>query len=219
MRRATLETLLAGAFVCPVAYPAEWEDLSDAQSQDHVQAWLEPLGLRMTRAADGGAGGAFFVAPALMGLDEQKRLREQMRQYRDVYGPAIMALDLVRKCDPEAVGLEVGHFVQAGRIEEAINADPALEAALNSLAQVIKRFVMRNSIRDRVEAVLDHLANDGFLVLADRVRVTYQVTGRIDHLWAVLEFIEAHEDIKPDAAESAPDEPEQEDLRMERAAE
>jgi hypothetical protein len=58
---------------------------------------------------------------------------------------------------------------------------------------------MKNSLRDRIDAVLDHLTAEGFLVRVERDRANYRVTGRVEHLWAVAEFIEQHEPIAKEA--------------------
>jgi len=127
-----------------------------------------------------------------------------------IYGPAIMAIALIRQCEADHLTLMTGEYIQAGAIETAINANPALESQLNGLGQVIRRFALKNSIRDRVDAVLMHLAEEGFLKLIDRDRSTYRVTGRIEQLWAVIEFIAENEPVAP--AQSA--ELDQEDLNL-----
>jgi len=207
MRKATLEALLSGQFVCPVVAPVEFEDLCDESTQSAVNNWLEPLGMRLARI---GTEGAFFMAPDVIGQEEVKRVRKEMQEYRDIYGPAIMAIALIRQCEADHLTLMTGEYIQAGAIETAINANPALESQLNGLGQVIRRFALKNSIRDRVDAVLMHLAEEGFLKLIDRDRSTYRVTGRIEQLWAVIEFIAENEPVAP--AQSA--ELDQEDLNL-----
>ena len=192
MRKQTLEALLGGQFICSIVFPVEYEDL--IEHQQDVDLWLSSLGKRLARI---GASGAFYMAPDTIGPDEIKRVRKEMQEYRDIYGPAITALGLVRQCDSEDLPFVPGDYISAGSIETAINANPALESHLNSLGGVIRRFVLKNSIRDRVDAVLQHLADDGFLKLADKDRGSYQVTGRIEQLWAVIQFIAENEPIAP----------------------
>lgn len=197
MQRETLEALLAGQYICPVAFAAAYEDLSNPLVLEEVERWLEPLGKRVARVHD---AGAFFMAPAIIGHDEVRQVREDLRAYRDVYGPAIMALDLVRQASPDALSLECGDRIQAGLIETAIANNPALESQLNSLAPVIRRFTLRNSLRDRLDTLLEHLMSDGFLIRVERDKAVYQVTGRIEQLWQVLEFIEQHQPVQQQAA-------------------
>lgn len=192
MREATLKALLGGQFICPIMFPVEYEDL--IESTEAVSQWLQPLGKRLARI---GNDGAFFMAPDVIGIDEVKRVRKEMQEYRDIYGPVILALGLIRQCDADDLTLTPGDYISAGAIETAINANPALESHLNGLGGFIRRFVLRNSIRDRVDAVLQHLADEGFLKLIDKDRSSYRVTGRIDQLWAVIEFIAENEPIAP----------------------
>lgn len=192
MRKATLEALLGGQFICPIMFPVEYEDLSE--THEAVSQWLQPLGKRLARI---GNDGAFYMAPDMIGVEDVKRVRKEMQDYRDIYGPAIRALGLIRQCDADDLTLTPGDYISAGAIETAINANPALESHLNGIGGFIRRFVLRNSIRDRVDAVLQHLADEGFLKLIDKDRSSYRVTGRIEQLWAVIEFIAENEPIAP----------------------
>lgn len=192
MRRKTLEALLAGQFICSIAFPLEYEDLQDEQVREAVSRWLAPLERRLARV---NANGAFYMAPELIGTDEVRQVREEMRAYRDIYAPAFMALDLIRQADPDSVALEPGEYVQASRLETALGINPALEMQLNSLSGSIRRFVLKNSMRDRIDAVLDHLTAEGFLVRVEKDRANYRFTGRVEHLWAIAEFIEQNEPI------------------------
>lgn len=192
MRRKTLEALMDGEFICPVAFPIEYEDLLDEEIRQEVGRWLEPIGKRLARVHE---QGAFYMAPDMIGPEEIKQVREEMKAYRDIYGPALVVMDLIRQTDPDGIVLEPGEYLHAGKMETALGSNPALETQLNGLVGNIRRFVLKNTIRDRLDAVLDQMTAEGFLIKVERDKATYRVTGKVEQLWAVTEFIEQHEPI------------------------
>lgn len=56
-----LKRLAEGKFICPVAYPEEFDLLSEEGGRAVAEAWLEQVGLRLARLSD---EGAFFMAYA-----------------------------------------------------------------------------------------------------------------------------------------------------------
>lgn len=66
---------------------------------------------------------------------------------------------------------------------------------LRSMVPVISKSSQRFSNREVLKRMLETMREAGYLVLANAQNETYRVTGRIDHLHAVLEFIIEQEPI------------------------
>ena len=73
-----------------------------------------------------------------------------------------------------------------------------LETQLKSLLSVISNAAQRNTNHENLRRLLDQLVKDGYAILANKDSGTYQVTGKIEQLYAVLQFLDENKVI-PDA--------------------
>ena len=62
---------------------------------------------------------------------------------------------------------------------------------------------LKNTNRDFLKRMLEHLKSAGYLVISNPQNETYRVTGRIDHLHAVLEFIAEQQPVIAESPEEA----------------
>ena len=189
MQAPVLHKLLAGEYICPIAFPPEYEQLQDDAVRTDVEAWLDQLGMRLARLGD---DGAFFMAPAQLQPAQLNRVKDELLRFRDVYGPWIRMLNLIRLAK-EGFHCVMGDYVQVAELETAINESSTLEGQLRQLHGVIANAAARHSNREFLKRLLEHLKADGLLVLVNPQSETYRVTGKIDQLHAVLEFIAEHE--------------------------
>ena len=186
-----LRLLTQGQFICPVAFESEYLWLCESQHEADVNQWLEKIDMRLARTHD---EGAFFTAPLTLQSADITRVRDSLKQFRDAYGPLVRMFNLVRESKPE-FGCASGDFVQLAEIEHAVNESPILEGQLRSMIPIISKSSQRFSNREVLKRMLETMREAGYLVLANAQNETYRVTGKIDHLHAVLEFIIEQEPI------------------------
>lgn len=205
-RSTVLQALLDGSFICPVAFSqGEYEHLLDAQAQQEVDAWLNEIGKRLARVGD---AGAFFCAPLAVDASNMTAVRESLRSFRDVYGPYVQMINFIREAQ-DAFLCSAGEYIQLAAMETAVNDSSTLESQLRALLGVITGSNARNSNRDFLKRLLEHLKSAGYLVVANAQSETYQVTGKIDHLHAVLQYIIENE---PAIAQKPTEDESQDDL-------
>lgn len=185
MKHQTLSTLLGGHFVCPVAFPAEYEDLLPPQNQAEVEEWLSKLDRRLARL---GEDGAFYVAPLQVQAQHAAKVRDDMRGFRDTYGPLVSMLNLIRVAK-EGFACTPGDYIQLAELEQAVNESETIAAQLRGLIGIITNSAARLTNREVLKRLLEHLRSAGYLVVANATNETYRVTGKVDHLHMVLEFI------------------------------
>lgn len=213
MIEKTLHRLLEGEYLCPVRYKSEYQELLDEVVREEVVAWLEKLDMRLARV---GETGAFFMAPNVISPSEITQTKDELRRFRDVYGPAVSMLDLIRQAKSDSITLSPGEYIQLAEIETAVIESASLENHLKAMAGFVKNHNLRNSIRENLKRLLEHLRDDGYVILANSQTEIYQVTGKIEQLYAVIEFIAENESIitnrvedeisEPDLLRSAEDE-------------
>jgi predicted transcriptional regulator len=194
MNAKVLKLLLAGEYICPVRYRTEFDMLEDASEREDVDAWLLSLGMRLARLGD---EGAYFLAYDYIGPKEITQVKNELLKFRDEYGPAVLLLDFIRHADAGRVQLSPGEYIVMYQLEAAVSQSSMLETQLKSLLSVITNAAMRNTNHENLRRLLDHLARDGYVVLANKDTGAYQVTGKIEQLYAVLQFLDENK-VVPD---------------------
>ncbi len=195
MNARVLKLLLAGEYICSVRFRDEFSILEEDDEQEAVDTWLESLNMRLARLGD---DGAFFMAPAYIGPKEITQVKNELLKFRDEYGPAVLLLDFIRQTDAGRVFLSPGEYIALYQLEAAVSQSTMLETQLKSLLSVISNAAQRNTNHENLRRLLDQLVKDGYAILANKDSGTYQVTGKIEQLYAVLQFLDENKVI-PDA--------------------
>ena len=195
MNSRVLKLLLAGEYICSVRYRDEFSILEDAEEQESVNTWLESLNMRLARL---GEDGAFFMAPAYIGVKEITQVKNELLKFRDEYGPAVQLLDFIRQTDAGSVFLSPGEYIALYQLEAAVSQSTMMETQLKSLLSVISNASQRNTNHENLRRLLDQLVKDGYAILVNKDSGMYQVTGKIEQLYAVLQFLEENKVI-PDS--------------------
>lgn len=192
MNAQVLRLLLAGEYICSVRYDFEFDLLQDSAEREQVDDWLRPLGMRTGRL---GEQGAFFLAYDRIGPKQITQVKKELLEFRDVYGPAVLMLDMIRQSDTSQVTLTPGEVIMLYQLEEAVAQSSTLETQLKSLLGVISGAAQRNSNHENLRRLMEHLAKDGYVVLANKETGAYRVTGKIEQLYAVLQFLDENKAI------------------------
>lgn len=195
MNARALRLLLEGAYICSIRYRDEFTALEDSAEQDEVNDWLGKVNMRLARL---GETGAFFMAPAYIGAREVTQVRAELLAFRDKFGPHIQMLDLIRQAGQDNIFLAPGEFIARYSLEEAVAQSTILEGQLKALIGTISGSAHGNSVLANLQKLLDHLTKDGYLVLVNKDTGTYQVCGKIEQIYAVLQFLSDHRAI-PDS--------------------
>ena len=195
MNARVLKLLLAGEYICSVRFRDEFSILEDDDEKESVNTWLESLNMRLARL---GEDGAFFMAPAYIGPKEITQVKNELLKFRDEYGPAVLLLDFIRQTDAGRVFLSPGEYIALYQLEAAVSQSTMLETQLKSLLNVISNAAQRNTNHENLRRLLDQLVKDGYAILANKDSGTYQVTGKIEQLYAVLQFLDENK-VVPDA--------------------
>lgn len=187
MNAKLLKLLLAGEYICPIRYRTEFDILCDPHERDDIDEWLMSLGMRMAHL---GEDGAFFIAHNFISTKEINQVKHELSKFRDEYGPFVLMLDFIRQTDAGQVQLSPGDFIQLFKLEDAVAQSTMMDMQLKTLLSVITHSAMRNSNHENLKKLMDHLARDGYVYLVDKDTGSYQVTGKIEQLYAVLQFLE-----------------------------
>lgn len=191
MKAPTYRALLDGNYICPVAFKREYEFLIEPGNEAAADKWLGDIDMRLARL---GTDGAFFMTQKLPSAADTARIRDDFQRYRDVYGPAHRMMQIIRSGKDEFT-LTPGEYIQLAELNQAINESPTLESQLRGLQTVIRDGGAKFTNRELLKRLLEHLKNDGYLVLVNVNTEMYQTTGKVDQLKSVLTFLAENTDI------------------------
>ena len=199
MKAAVRVALLEGAYICDVAYPREFEFLLESGNADKVDEWLSEIDMRLSRIGD---EGAFVMTPRQVTPAETTRIKDDFARFRDVYGPAVRMLQLIRTGRDDFT-LVPGEYVQLAELNQAVNESATLESQLRSLQSVIRDGSARLKNSELLKRLLDHLTRDGYMVVVNSNTEVYRTTGKVAQLGAVLTFLAENSDIAGGGLESS----------------
>ncbi|NCA90727.1 MAG: hypothetical protein EOM92_18070 [Gammaproteobacteria bacterium] len=208
MFEQTLTLLLAGEFICNVRYQDAWRFLEDEESRNEVDAFLGKLGRRLARTRH---GGAWFAAYQKIGPTERKAMREGFAEIKHnlrlLVGFFVHLMQTMRQDQ----FLAPGSLIEANRLMGAIDQNPNLRSELQALAGLGRGPTGDGTHRGTLDRLLKKLRDEGYLELANPEREIYAVTGKIEYLQEVVDFLMAHQSI-PDEIEEESDADTQESL-------
>jgi hypothetical protein len=209
MFEQTLTLLLAGEFICSVRHPDAWRFLEDEGQRNDVEAFLARLSRRLARTRQ---GGAWFAAYTDIGTDERRAMRDGFADIKHNLRLLVGFFVHVMQALRQDQFLAPGSIVEANRLMAAIDQNPNLRSELQALAGLGKGPTGDGTLRGTLERLLKKLRDDGYLVLANPEREIYEVTGKIEYLQEVVDFLMAHQSIPDEVEEEAEGDGPQESL-------
>lgn len=198
MFEQTLTLLLAGEFICPIRYPDAWRFLESDTERAEAEAFLARLGRRLARTRQ---GGAWFAAYQDIGSDERRAIREGFADIKHNLRLLVNFLVFVMQAQRQDRFLAPGGLIETNRLMAAIDENPNLRVELQSIAALGKGTGADATLRGTLERLLKRLLDDGYLILANPEREIYEVTGKIEYLQEVVDFLMAHESVKEELDE------------------
>jgi len=203
MFKETLTLVLAGEFICAVRYPEAWRFLEDESSRQEVQGYLERLGRRLAQTKQ---GGAWFAAYADIGPDERRAIRDGFAEIKHNLRLLVEFFVHVMQALRQDQFLAPGSTIEANRLMAAIDENPNLRGELQALAGLGKGQGGDGTLRGTLERILKRLRDDGYLVLANPEREIYEVTGKIEYLQEVVDFLMAYHSVPDEIPDGTEDE-------------
>jgi hypothetical protein len=209
MFEQTLTLLLAGEFICGVRYPDAWRFLEDEGQRREVDAFLGKLGRRLAHTRQ---GGAWFAAYIQIGAEERRAMRDGFADIKHNLRLLVGFFVHVMQALRQDHFLAPGSIIETNRLMLAIDENPNLRSELQALAGLGKGPTGDGTLRGTLERLLKKLRDEGYLVLANPEREIYEVTGKIEYLQEVVDFLMAHQSIPDEVEEESEEEAHQETL-------
>jgi len=191
MFNQVVQSLLAGEFICQVSDHAGFSYLNDPAHQHEVNAYVGRIGLQLSATRQ---KGAFFIAHSLDGGVDRKAAKEVFTEIKQSLRPLVSFLDMVMRVMQNDNLLIVGTPIEVNKLMAAIDSNPSFRSDLQTLAMQLK-VSGDGTDRNRLEKVLRVFREKGYLMLSNPEREIYQITGKIEFIQEVIEFLMEHDAI------------------------
>lgn len=184
--------LLQGDFICQISDEEAWRFL---KSRDNAQK-LEPhLNLLNRTLATTGDGDVFFAAYLTLGDEERKVLTVQFQETASSLVPLVEWLLLVQQASESDVPVTMGNAIRLNELQTTIEDTPAYAEQLEK----ISRYRLFNSasvnLDGQLKQVFKRLTDLGYLVKPNPDKQIYLATGKVEHLYEMIKFIDETESL------------------------
>ena len=194
-----LKRLLQGEFICEVSDNAGFRYLQDPENAVQVDDFLTRLDYRLSRTQN---QLAFYAAYRTIDSNARSDIRKVFQQFRIELQPIVEWLDMLMSCLNQDTALSPGDTLSFSSLLQVIEQNQALADRLQRFA-TFKDFTSGDdSVKGRLEKLLNTLQKWNYLSLANRDTLIYQVTGKLDYFYQALQFIQEQEQIPIEQGET-----------------
>lgn len=198
MFEQAMTLLLSGEFVCSVSQPDAWRFLQDEENRKEVSHFLGRLGRRLACTRH---GSAWYVALAHLNPEERKGIRDEFADIKHNLRLVVGFFVHVMQAMHREEFLSPGSVIEANRLMAAIDENPSLRNELQTLVNLSKTS-SDGTLRNALQKLLKKLKDDGYLILANPEREIYEVTGKVEYLQEVVDFLMVHESVQEEVEET-----------------
>lgn len=198
MFETVITLLLEGEFVCVVRYPEAFRYLEVPEQRMDVEGFLARLGRKLVATAH---GSAFYAAYTRIDSTEREKIRVEFGKMKNQLRFLVGFFSHVMQALQDDSLLAPGSAVELNRLAAAIDANPSLRSELQSLANMTRSVTNDGTLRALLEKQVKLMVEHGYLALANAEREIFQVTGKIEYLQEVIDFVMAHESIPDEVRE------------------
>jgi len=192
MFESLVKRLLQGNFICEVSDEAGFVYLQNTENYFQIEDYLRRLNYRLASTQN---KLAYYAAYMEITSSARADIRKTFQQFRLELHPVVEWLDMMMACLKQDTSLSPGDTLTLANLLQVMENNQALADRLQALAKFKDFTSSEDSIKGRLEKLLSTLNKWGYLQLANRDTLIYQVTGKLDYFYQSLQFIQEHEEI------------------------
>jgi hypothetical protein len=192
MFETTAKRLLQGEFICEVSADECFRYLKQAEHRREVEAFLDKLGYALASTSN---HLAYYASYRRIDGEARMEIRRMFQTFRMELQPVVEWLDMMMQCQQQDTSLSPGDTLSFSGLLKTIENNQALADRLQGFARFKDFLSSDDSAKGRLEKLLKTLSNWGYLHLASRDTLVYQVTGKLDYFYQALQFIQEHEEL------------------------
>jgi len=191
--RTILEELMKGKFICPITNKTAFTYLSSSRGFELVNAAIAPFERELIQLP--GNSAFHLVATNLENKSDKISIRKHFEECRDIIEPVVSFMVLISRVKPKVGILTPGLIVRYPEFLSAITDNEHHLQQMNNLMTLKLFKTAKQGTDDKLKAIFKGMVDIELIVEMNTADLTYQVSGKIDYFYSVMQFIADHESI------------------------
>lgn len=193
--------LLEGRFICNTTEPDLFEYLKNEAARLEIDGYLARIGRRLESSPN---GEAYYAAYASVSKTDRREIRDLFSTIKHEIKPVLGFLNFSMQAIHADKTLFAGDALDFPTLLKTVSDNPHLGEELRKFPSLGKEYASSDfKVRSMLDRVLQQMVKSGYLV-QDRENDRYQVTGKIDYFYEVMDFLAENENIE-DSTEKEPE--------------
>lgn len=190
MFEKVLPLLLRGEFICHISYPEAYEYLSYPENAQAAQKYLARIGLDLQQTEQ---KSAFYVVYQQLDEINRKATKDEFILIKQQLRPLVQFMALLLRVTNNEEILSAGATLKKHELMAKIDANHDLAL---QLTDIVNQFSQSDKTTSgRLDKLLKTLEKNHYLILSNAEREIYQLTGKIEYLQQVIDYLMEHEGI------------------------
>jgi hypothetical protein len=190
-----MSLLLSGEFVCEVRYPDAYRFLATDAHQKDANAYLARIGRTLAATEQ---SGAWYAAYDRINQEEKRAIKDEFTQIKQKIRFLVEFFVKSMRATSQEVFYSRGDKIEAHALMAAIDGNPGLRAEFQALGTVGRGGATDGKMKGSLDRQLNFLVDSGYLIVSNAEREIYQVTGKIEYLTEVVQFLMTTDNIPED---------------------
>lgn len=185
-----LSALLQGAFICQITDEEAWRFLKSRDNAAQLEPHLALLNRTLSTTAE---GDVFFASYLTIGESERKILTQQFQDTTSNLVPLVEWLLLVQQANESDMPITMGSAIRLNELQTTIEDTPAYAEQLEKISRYRMFGSTSVNLDGQLKQVFKRLTELGYLMKPNPEKQIYLGTGKIEHLYEMLRFIDETE--------------------------
>lgn len=184
--------LLQGEFICQVSDEEGWRYLKRRDSAEQIEPHLNLLNRTLASTAE---GEVFFAGYLTLGDDERKVLHQQFQETATGLVPLVEWLLLVQQASESDMPVTMGNAIRLNELQSTIEDTPAYAEQLEKISRYRLFGSTSVNLDGQLKQVFKRLTELGYLLKPNSEKQIYLATGKVEHLYEMIRFIDETESL------------------------
>lgn len=185
-----LSALLQGTFICQVTNEEAWRFLKSKDNAQQLEPHLNLLNRTLSTTAE---GEVFFASYLTIGDEERKILTQQFQDTASNLIPLVEWLLLVQQASESDMPVTMGNAIRLNELQTTIEDTPAYAEQLEKISRYKMFGSTSVNLDGQLKQVFKRLTEMGYLSRPNPDKQIYLATGKVEHLYEVIRFIDETE--------------------------
>ncbi|MCQ8847530.1 hypothetical protein NQT74_02965 [Alteromonas stellipolaris] len=185
-----LSALLQGTFICQVTDEEAWRFLKNREKAQQLEPHLALLNRTLSSTAE---GDVFFASYLTIGEAERKMLTQQFQDTASNLVPLVEWLLLVQQANESDMPVTMGNAIRLNELQTTIEDTPAYAEQLEKISRYRMFGSTSVNLDGQLKQVFKRLTEMGYLTKPNPEKQIYLATGKVEHLYEMLRFIDETE--------------------------